>query len=345
MKIKIVPFAKSVFVCLAALAISCGNNSNKKEEVHADTLHDRSEPAVTEHRADSTRPPVFDIQKITISEKEIGDFPFFSLPKGLQLLNKRPIERKFDQLFFPIHGIMTPLQGRVWKAGITSEGRRSGDWSLIYFTKSYEEAILSAGGVKVFDDKVSREELDRIKDEATYFGESGSIDYWNSKVKVYLIRRADGANIYVQFAGNSASGAIQILQEEAFQQTITMITSDEISTQLKEKGKAVLYINFDTDKALLKPDGLDAVQEISKVLKADNELNLEINGYTDNAGSPDHNKKLSEERAENVKNELIKSGIASGRLTSNGYGQGNPITDNANEDARAKNRRVELVKK
>lgn len=53
-----------------------------------------------------------------------------------------------------------------------------------------------------------------------------------------------------------------------------MIKSDEIKKQLDEKGKAVLHINFDTDKASLKPDGTDAVKEIVKVLNADKALKL-----------------------------------------------------------------------
>ncbi|GGH18403.1 hypothetical protein GCM10011418_22020 [Sphingobacterium alkalisoli] len=59
-----------------------------------------------------------------------GEFPFFNLPEGLALLNKKPIERKFDRIFFPIDGIMTPIEGRVWKAGISIEERKHGEWSL-----------------------------------------------------------------------------------------------------------------------------------------------------------------------------------------------------------------------
>ncbi|GGH18398.1 hypothetical protein GCM10011418_22010 [Sphingobacterium alkalisoli] len=76
-----------------------------------------------------------------------------------------------------------------------------------------------------------------------------------------------------------------------------MLKSDEIKSQLDQNGKAVLHINFDTDKATLKQDGLTAVNEIVKVLQAYKALKLAINGYTDNSGSADHNKKLSEARA------------------------------------------------
>ena len=239
---------------------------------------------------------------------------------------------------------MTPIEGRVWKASITPASRKYSDWSLPYFEKSYEEAITAAGGVKIFDAKVSQAELDRIKDEATYFGEDGSIDYWNNPVKVYVIRRADGGDIYIQFSGNSAGGKLQILQQEAFKQTITFLTSDDIRKQLDENGKAVLHINFDTDKSSLKPDGAEAVKEIAKMLQSDNSLNIAINGYTDDSGSADHNQRLSEARATTVRDELIKAGIDGSRLTSKGFGQESPIADNSTEEGKAQNRRVELVK-
>jgi hypothetical protein len=59
---------------------------------------------------------------------------------------------------------------------------------------------------------VAQTELDRIKDEANYFGEEGSIDYPNNLVSVYAIRRKDGDHLFIQLPGNSAGAAIQILQ-------------------------------------------------------------------------------------------------------------------------------------
>lgn len=342
-KMKRLSSSLSVLIALSAFTVSCNNSNQKTDTEQEDSL--RVEVPNTESSTTPSTSSSFDINTIAISDKELGEFPFFSLPEGLALLNKKPIERKFDRIFFPIDGVMTPIEGRVWKADISTEGRKHGEWSLPYFEKSYTEAIVAVGGVKIFDGKVSKDEIDRIKDEATYFGEGGSIDYWNSPVKVYVIRRADGGDVYIQFSGNTAGGRLQILQQEAFKQTITMLKSDEIATQLNEKGKAVLHINFDTDKATLKPDGVDAVNEITKVLKADNTLKLEINGYTDNSGTADHNKKLSEARAATVKSELITAGISADRLSSNGYGQDNPIADNTTEEGKAQNRRVELVKK
>lgn len=328
-------------VAVAFMLASCGNGK-AGNDTDADTS--TTTTSTTDASPTAVKPSSFDINNIPVSGKELGNLPFFSLPEGLVLQNRKAVERKFDRLFFPIDGIMTPIEGRVWKSRLTPESKKYSDWSLPYFEKSYDEAITAVGGVKIFDGKVSQEELDRIKDQATYFGEDGSIDYWNVPVKVYVIRRADGGDIYIQLSGNTAGGSLQILQKEAFKQTITLLKSNEIKKQLDEKGKAVLHINFDTDKASLKPEGTEAVKEITKVLQSDNNLKIAINGYTDNTGNADHNQQLSEARAETVKKEIIAVGIDAGRLTSKGFGQENPIADNGTEEGKAQNRRVELVK-
>ena len=75
------------------------------------------------------------------------------------------------------------------------------------------------------------------------------------------------------------------------------------------------------------------------------EMKIEVGGHTDNVGSADANLKLSRERAQAVMAALAERGVAAGRLTAKGYGQTVPVADNRTEDGRAKNRRVELVKK
>ncbi len=326
---------------VGSFLLSCTNNTRKTDEGTS-----AEDSIVTEEVKGEEAEMVssFDINSIPVSDKEIGDFPFFSFPEGMKSQN-RPIERDYDIIYFPIDGIMTPIEGKVFKVNVSLEDRRNDNWSLPFFLKSYDDAILSAGGQKIFDGKITREEYERYKDEATYLGEDGSIGYTSDNIKVYVIRRADGKNIYIQLTGNTASGKLNILQEEGFKQTITILKSDDIKKQLDEQGRAVLHINFDTDKATLKPDGMDAVSEIVKVLTSDPTLKIAINGYTDNSGSKEHNLKLSEERASTVKSEIIKAGIAAERLTSKGFGQGNPIADNGTEEGKAQNRRVELVKR
>jgi len=78
------------------------------------------------------------------------------------------------------------------------------------------------------------------------------------------------------------------------------------------------------------------------LLQAHPELNLAIDGHTDNSGSPEKNQVLSHKRAAAVRAYLVKKGIAAARLTATGYGQERPRADNATPEGKAANRRVEL---
>ncbi len=332
---------KLIMAALALTVLSC-NKENKKanEETETTQQTDTLAGAGQEHTAAGQ---AFDINSIPVSDNDLGVFPFFSLPEGLADQNK-PVQRKFDRLFFPLNGVMTPVEGKLWKSNIVMKPGSSDEWSLPYFEKSYDEAIKAVGGVKVFDGEITNDEYERYKSQATYLGEDASIGYTGQNIKVYVIRRADGGDVYIQLTGNTASGYLNILQKEPFKQTITMLKSDQIQKELTEKGKAVLHINFDVDKATLKPDGKEAVNEIVKVLTADKNLKIAINGYTDDTGDEKHNLELSKQRALTVKNELVSKGIAANRLTSEGFGQKNPIAQNTSEEGKTQNRRVELLK-
>lgn len=327
-----------VIAGLALCITSCNSSDKKQKDNGTDTS--QTETVNTKQQDNSGK---FDINSVPVSDKELGEFPFFSLPKGVQEQNKA-IKRSFDMLFFPVNGVMTPLEGKVWKSNIVETKDSEEGWSAVYFLKSYDDAITAAGGVKIFDGKISKEELDRIEEQATYFGEEGSMDYWNDPVKTYVIRRSNGDDVYIQLAANNAMGRLQILQKAPLKQTIVLLKSEQIQKDLNDKGKAILHINFDTDKATLKADGKEAVNEITKALMADKTLRITINGYTDNTGEEVHNLKLSKERAKAVKTELEKNGIDTKRLASEGFGAGNPIADNNSEEGKAQNRRVELVK-
>jgi outer membrane protein OmpA-like peptidoglycan-associated protein len=106
-----------------------------------------------------------------------------------------------------------------------------------------------------------------------------------------------------------------------------------------------LYINFDTGKSDMKPESMVIIGQIAALLQAHPELKVSIEGHTDNAGTVQSNKVLSTQRAKSVMNAVVQKGIATTRLTALGWGQEKPIADNRSEDGRAKNRRVEIVKK
>jgi OOP family OmpA-OmpF porin len=102
-------------------------------------------------------------------------------------------------------------------------------------------------------------------------------------------------------------------------------------------------IYFDFDKAVIKPEAEPVLNEIADVMMKNPELNMNINGFTDNIGSMDYNQKLSEKRAQAAKDFLVNQGIDSSRFTINGFSYTMPISPNDTPEGRAMNRRVEFA--
>jgi len=101
-------------------------------------------------------------------------------------------------------------------------------------------------------------------------------------------------------------------------------------------------LEFETGSANLKPTSMEQLKNVAEILKAYPKVALKIGGYTDNIGDPAANMKLSAKRAENTMAELVKLGVAAGRLEAEGYGDKHPVADNSTDDGRQRNRRIDL---
>lgn len=99
---------------------------------------------------------------------------------------------------------------------------------------------------------------------------------------------------------------------------------------------------FDTGKSTLKPQSSEQLNNMAEILKSFPNVHLKIGGYTDNVGNADNNMKLSDDRAKTVMAELVKRGIATERLDAEGYGDQHPVADNATDEGRAQNRRIDV---
>ncbi len=197
--------------------------------------------------------------------------------------------------------------------------------SPLQIIRNYQNAIKSIKGEVVF------ERLPKEGDggETTLKVNSGGKDIW-IKVEPDI------------FSAPAQSYKLSIVEVEAMAQ---VISANALLDALNKDGFIALYINFDTGKSDLKADGEATVKEIAAMLKSAPTLKISIEGHTDNVGTPASNLKLSEARAKSVMDAVVKAGIAKDRLASKGLGQATPIADNRSDDGKAKNRRVELVKK
>jgi outer membrane protein OmpA-like peptidoglycan-associated protein len=163
----------------------------------------------------------------------------------------------------------------------------------------------------------------------------------NTSGEVYVT--IDGS----QYAADEKVVLVDILEKTSMEDDLISVNAIEMQNSIRQNGKVTLYgIFFDTDKSDLKPESKPALEEISKLLKADPQLNLYVVGHTDMQGSFQHNMQLSEKRAAAVIADLIKSdGVAASRLTPVGVGPSAPVSTNKSEKGRKLNRRVELVER
>jgi OmpA-OmpF porin, OOP family len=105
-----------------------------------------------------------------------------------------------------------------------------------------------------------------------------------------------------------------------------------------------LNVRFDTGKAVVKDKYNKDIKTVATFMKIDPGLKVVIEGHTDNVGNDAYNQKLSEERAQSVRQYLIdKFGIDGTRLKAVGYGESKPIAGNDTEEGRMKNRRVQAL--
>lgn len=332
---------RTAFLLASACLFGACNNNPKEELSHQQDSTSNTEITGSTPTTQPQTPERFDIQSIPLTTADIGAFPFINLPEGLKERSK-PLIKKFDQCFFPIDGVMTPFEGKLYKVDVVSE--KGEEFSKHYFEKSMGNYLTSVGAVKVFDGEITREEYDRYTKIGSNNSSQGDIGYFNEPIKSYVIRSKDKGNIYFQFSANGLSGKLNILQEESFQQTITKVTSTEIAKDLVEKGKSILYINFDTDQSNLTTEGSEVVKQIAEALKNESTLKISIEGHTDNSGDANHNKQLSEQRANAVLKALVADNVEQSRLAAAGFGSDKPLVANESEENKAKNRRVELVK-
>src|SRR5690606_26153334 len=108
------------------------------------------------------------------------------------------------------------------------------------------------------------------------------------------------------------------------------------------QGTTRLLVFFDFDKSVLKDESKPDLNRAVEFLRQNPGISVEIAGHTDSVGNAPYNKKLSQSRAEAVRQYLVNGGIAASRLEANGYGEERPIADNGTEEGRARNRRVEM---
>ena len=137
-----------------------------------------------------------------------------------------------------------------------------------------------------------------------------------------------------------AKGAVELYERNATDY------SSAVEKAIAETGKFVTNnILFETGKATLKPESMEEIQKVAEYMKKNPGARFEVQGHTDNQGSDKVNDPLSQQRAEAVVKALEEQGVDPFNLRPVGKGSHEPVADNKTEEGRAKNRRVEFIKK
>lgn len=173
----------------------------------------------------------------------------------------------------------------------------------------------------------------------------GEILYSDDNVSVMKVTR-DGVEVWAEVqASIKHAGRIyflHIVERTAMEQ---VITAEAMAAAIEKDGFVALDVHFATGKADILPESRPLINEIVTMLSKHGSLRVGVEGHTDNTGTPAANKVLSEARAKSVVEAIIAAGISRERLEPAGFGQERPIADNRTEEGRAKNRRVEIVKR
>lgn len=175
----------------------------------------------------------------------------------------------------------------------------------------------------------------------------GKVNRDGSETHVAVLAWTAADDLYCKAFDGRTFALVLTVEAKARQQKMVSVNAADMASAISGSGRIALYgIHFDFDKADIRPESKGQLDEIAALMQGDAALKLTVVGHTDNRGSAAYNTDLSRRRAEAVVGALTaQHGIAADRLTAQGSGSSSPVAPNDDEAGRARNRRVELVKR
>lgn len=273
---------------------------------------------------------------------------------------------KWDTYTLPISKIMKVDGQNAWGKKLHLEGEidrkqytTAQENSAAFVYRNYLSALNDAGWNILFSGNGANELGDTSYEwQFTMFQEGlGLGDRFGA---AYNFRGSDYAYIAAHYQGDETShyAMIYIVEKDDFtmidQDIITvknpdlgLVTAKQMTEKIKAKGHLALDgIFFETGKATLTDGSVPALKNIAAYLNDNRDRKFFVVGHTDNVGDFAANRSLSEERAMAVMHELVANyGVDAGQLVAHGIANLSPVTSNATETGRARNRRVEIVER
>lgn len=206
------------------------------------------------------------------------------------------------KLFFIGYSYEIPMQN------IATYGAGSHEFALgLKFCKKEKEEI---------EELVTEEELERMTDTVRIVETITDTVFIERAVDTLVVERVTVDTVYVNNAG---------------------VSNEEVEDFMI---KAAQSLEFEYDKAIIVKGSYGDLEALTNALLIRKDLNIQLEGHTDNNGTEDYNMRLSKNRVESVKNFFIMNGVDESRIKTSYLGESKPISDNSTPEGRAKNRRV-----
>lgn len=285
---------------------------------------------------------VVEERPFTATAKLLPEFPYLAMPEGYDQGN-RPKQRDFDMYPFWTGSDFEEVEGRTW-AGQVTKGERG--FSMHEVRRNLQSMMDEAGGVLVFEGRIPKEASERYDSNFKGPYSDGTNFVWQDYDSlVYRFDRPDGHQVWVHARLEYGSAGWVVVERKELVQTAALLPADALKRQLDADGRVAIEVNFAVDKADILPASRPQLEQVLALLRDNPSLKLSVEGHTDDTGQAARNRELSQQRAQSVVAALTAGGIDAARLVAAGYGAERPVASNDSEEGRARNRRVELVRR
>src|SRR5688572_2278294 len=238
----------------------------------------------------------FDPPSVAESSASLPPFPFFKEPEGLtSTFDDKDRRKNFDREHMIAGDRIVAVEGKVFRDRFQLTNPDQREYSEIEFHRNYADAVAALGGAEVsrvqYAHDVNEAFGGRAAVDKHYHGTCASDGCENH---TYLIRQ-EGKEYWIQVSTGAIPlhGEVVVLERQAMASKLAFLDAAAMKKKLDADGRVALYINFDTDKATLRPDAAPVIDEIAKLLQSDTALKLSNDGHTDSTGTAERNRALS----------------------------------------------------
>ncbi len=250
-----------------------------------------------------------------------------------------PINSEEDEI-----GLFVSIDGHI----AYYSSAKGGNWD-IYSFELYEEARPQS--VALLKGELKDESGDPVEDATIEIAYEGTDEVQEIKVNgndgkyAAIVKTNKKQDVMVTVKKEGHAFDSKVIEKEVFKEDNVKIEGNDLAVKKLEVGQAyeINDILYNTASADLNSRSEFILKGFARFLKENPNISVTIQGHTDNEGIAEKNLKLSQDRADGVKDFLVSQGIAKGRLKSEGFGQTKPKVPNTSDANKAQNRRTEFV--